>query len=156
MIASIDSFLAASMNPHVLTMITSASARSAVYSAEKSDSCARYRSLSTVFLSQPSVMMPTFTWSFGSSARGGGWISPVVAEFELDAEVLAAENRDSILKIITRRRRDTHLIALNGGLHFLELGFLDRCCDFLRGIAVQGHFERDLAPHRIPSGGSYF
>jgi len=33
-IASIDSFLAASMKPQVLTMMTSASARSAVYSAE--------------------------------------------------------------------------------------------------------------------------
>src|SRR5687768_3404821 len=64
-----DSRFAASMKPHVLTRMTSACPRSVVCSAPWARSSARYRSVSTVFLSQPRVTRPTFT----GGGWGGGW-----------------------------------------------------------------------------------
>src|SRR6476659_9919469 len=75
-------------------------------------------------------MKPTFTL-------------PVVAELELDSEVLASEQRHRFLKIVFGGRRYADLIALNRCLDFLELGFLDRSRDFLRGVSVESHLELD-------------
>src|SRR5688500_1051325 len=154
--ASMDSFFAASIKPHVLTIITSASARSGVNSPPYPLSSPRYRSLSTVFLSQPSVTKPTFTRGVRAAAPTRSVAtrqSAVVAEFELDAEVFLAQKGHCGLKVVPRRRRDAHLIALNCRLHFFELGLFDRGGDLLRGVAVQGHLELDLLGDLVAAGG---
>src|SRR4051812_29597613 len=92
-------------------------------------------------------MTPTFTcWEPAEP-------STVVPEFELDAEVLAAKQRDRLLEIVARWRCHPDLIALNRRLHFLELRLLDRRRHFLGGIAVEGHLERDLAANGVATGG---
>src|SRR5687768_1735480 len=154
--ASMDSFFAASIKPQVLTIITSASARSGVNSPPYPLSSPRYRSLSTVFLSQPSVTKPTFTRGVRAAAPTGSVAarrSAVVAEFELDAEVFVAEKGHCGLKVISRRGRDADLIALNRRLHLLELRILDRGGDFLCGVAVQGHLELYLLGDLVATGG---
>src|SRR6476646_5320512 len=102
-------------------------------------------------------MTPTFircrasNWCHASccyravSARRVNSLSTVVPELELDAEILAAEEGDRFLQIVARRRRDPYLISLDGGLDFPELGLLDRGGEFFRGLAVEGHLERDFA-----------
>src|SRR6266480_1406586 len=97
----------------------------------------------TGFLSHPSVMTPTFTCLSKRGALGCKVASTVIPELELDSEIFPAQQRDCLLQIVARWRRNSHLIALNGGLNFLELGVLDRGGDFLGGVAIQGELERD-------------
>src|SRR4051794_21754205 len=86
-------------------------------------------------------MTPTFT----ACCRA----STVVPELELDAEVLAPEERDRLLQIIARRRGHAHLVTLDGGLNFLELRLLDRGGDFFGRVAVERHLEGDLLSNGV-------
>src|SRR6266540_2244542 len=136
-IASIDSCLAASMKPQVLTRITSAAGRSGVTTAPWPTSSPTSRSESTVALSQPREMTPSFIRP------------PVVPEPELDAEILGAQECDDFLELVLGGSRDADLFALNRGLGFLEFLVLDRLhnrlCFFLRDPLG----ELDLAPHGV-------
>src|SRR5437588_7638797 len=101
-------------------------------------------------------MTPTFTapgreWS-ARSERG----STIVPELELDSKVLAAKQRDRFLQIVARWRGDAHLISLDGGLNFLELGVFDGGGDSLGGLAVERELEGDFAPNCVAAGGLDF
>src|SRR5690242_540153 len=76
----------------------------------------------------------------------------VVAELQLDAEVLLAEQRHGRLQLVFRRRRDAHLISLDRRLDFLQLRVLDGRRDLLGGVRVERGLELDLAANGVAAG----
>ena len=48
-------------------------------------------------------------------------VGSVVAELQLDPEVVLPQQAHGFLQVVLRRRADTHLVALDRGLHFLQL-----------------------------------
>src|SRR5688572_16906950 len=150
-IASMDSFLAASMNPQVLTRMTSASSTTSVGSAPRSASSARYRSESTVFLSQPRVTTETFIALEPKTCSGAPGLA-IISELELDTEVFASQERHCALQVVLRGRRDSDLVSLYRRLDFLELRVLDGRRDFLGRVAVQRGLELDLAADGVVAG----
>src|ERR1035437_430306 len=119
-------------------------------------SCARYRSESTVFLSQPSVTRATFIRDGGPKTEdrtgGGTGRSTVVPEMELYAHVLRAQERDDSLQFVARRRAHAHLLALDGGLHLLEFLVLDGGGDLFGRLGVERLLQLDLAAERVTAG----
>src|SRR4029077_17002450 len=81
-----------------------------------------------------------------------GAASTVVPELELDAEVLPAKERHSLLEIVPRRGGDAHLVALDRRLNLFELGLLDGRCDFLRGVPIKSQLESDVTTDGVASG----
>ena len=63
-----------------------------------------------------------------------------------------AQEPHCFLKFVLRRRRDTHLVRLYRGLHFLELVVLDELDDVFRGFGGNPLLQRDDAPHGVVGG----
>ena len=66
---------------------------------------------------------------------------PVIAELEGDAEVVAAEQPDDVLQLVFGGRGDAQLIALDAGLHLLQLLILEELDDVARGVARESPAE---------------
>src|SRR5262250_3258294 len=76
----------------------------------------------------------------------------VIAKLELDAEILAAEQRNDGLELVLGRARDPDLVALNAGGGLPESRVLDGLHDLLRGVGGNALGERDGPANRAAGG----
>src|SRR5688572_12673811 len=81
--------------------------------------------------------------------RHSATASPIIAEFELDLEILTLEEGHGALEVVLRGGRHAHLVALDRRLDLLELRVLDRRGNLLGRLGVERRLELDLARHRV-------
>src|SRR5688572_7237927 len=83
----------------------------------------------------PDTQLARATSSSGNpNRRRLGWSAPVVAKLELDPEILASEERNHRLELVSGRCRHPDLIPLNRRLNFLETVVFDRLHHALGGV----------------------
>src|SRR5664280_889229 len=158
--AAIDSSLAASMNPHVLTITRDAASAGTPACPSRRSRRAR-ASESASFLGHPSVWMKNPTPVYASA---------IVHELEWDAPVLFAQRGHGGLELVLARGEDAQRVALDLDLDLLELlahqlvhglGLLvgdalrdghaltDGAAERLFDLAVLERLERDLAAREL-------
>src|SRR5688572_14640437 len=82
--------------------------------------------------------------------REGGL--PVVAKLQRDAEIFRSQRLHGALQIVFRRRADAHLIALDRGLHLLQLEILQVFDDLPGRVGRNALLQRNYLPHRAAGG----
>jgi hypothetical protein len=89
--------------------------------------------------------------SANQSRRLAALLTAVVAKFELDPEVLSLEEGYDRLQLVSRRRRDSDLLALNAGLNLLESLVLDGFDHSLGHILRNSLSQRERPPNALTS-----
>jgi hypothetical protein len=87
--------------------------------------------------------------SANQSRRRAARSAAVVAKFELDPEVLSLEEGYDRLQLVSRRRGDSDLLALNAGLNLLESLVLDGFDHPLGHILRNALRQRERSPDAL-------